>query len=1176
MRTLLLSLALYLAAGVALLSLAAAPASAQSGRGTISGVLADASGDVLTLADVEAANEQTRIVTTTRSNSDGLYALLNLPVGTYTVRFRKSGFAPLDRPGIAVGLQSAITLDATLRIGAVTDAVTVVAEQPLLEFRHAEVGATLGHAVVRDLPLSITGGRSLENFAYATVPSVEGNNWASNIAGGAAFSKEVILDGTSATIQIQGHISESSPPMEAVEEFKVETSGMPAEYGRTGGGIFNFTLRSGSNALHGSAYGQLRHEALNANTWINGTRAADDPSHAGLYAKPRDRQQLAGVSAGGPIVANRTFFFGAFEEYRQTRRQLGAFDRTVPIAPFLDGDFGALLDTTSRLGTDAAGNAIYRGAIFDPRTGLVFPGNVIPANRISPVSQRIVDIYRRSYRPLVAGQLSNNSAGPAYVDPAFTQHQFSVKVDHAITSAGRLSGSLISTRRPRTLADQGGIWDQTDDMGGPLSKARESAVTTYQVRISHSQVLSPTLLHEATATFNRFRNPSTSGSAGGDWPDQLGLNVPGAYGSFPQIEFGDGINGVDESDIGYGISDYYVANVYQYNDSVSWVKGRHVLKAGGEARFIQMNSHGDREYLSYAFSPTQTGIQGGPLANQVGFGFASFLLGEVASASQHVPTDLYGRRNYAALFVQDDYRVSDRLTLNLGLRWETTGGWREKYGHWANFNTGRVNPITGVPGALEYADEVDGSFEGRRDYRSFGPRLGVAYRLGERAVLRGAYGVFYTPIGVNIWQGVPYGFAPGFFGTNTVLPTGTSAAAFNWDTTGYPGTLVPATKDITYSQWGMVSVNPRSLDPGRIQQWNAGIEYALARNLVVGANYLGNNGTGLQSGDLERNQPDAAAMKALLTAGTEWSTVSDAASAAAAGVPYPYPGFSGPAWMALTPYPQAAAGYGPLFFVGSPLGRSHYQALQLTANTRGSRGVTSAFSYTLSRQRGNVDSGFTDRWSAGPIQDVTQLDREARVIGGNDRTHILKGYATWSLPFGSGRRFLGGTSGTANALVSGWSVSAIVRYESGRPLAITSSNSYGGWMYPIYVNRNAGVSVDPSFDGDGFNASHADAPANRYFDPKAFSNPAYGDLGTGPGRFAELRGFGGAYEDLGILKDLRFGRFTAQIKLEIFNVFNRRYFAEPITDISSPYFGQVTSTGAQPPRQGQLGVRFQW
>ncbi|MGE0865265.1 MAG: carboxypeptidase regulatory-like domain-containing protein, partial [Vicinamibacterales bacterium] len=1105
-------------------------ATAQSGRATIRGVVTDPSGATLARVDVAAVDGTTGTVAHGQTDAGGRYALVNLPVGRYTVTFTADGFGTLSRDDLEAGVQSALTLDVRLSLAEFAQGLTVSGQSPALDARSSSLGTSLSNEVVTSLPLNMTGGRSIENFAYAVAPGVEGNNWTANIAGGTAFSKEVLLDGTSATIQIQGHITESSPPLDAVEEFKVETSGMSAEYGRTGGGLFNFSLCSGTNRRHGSAHGQLRNEALNANTAMNTYLATADPSNADRYAKPRDRQRLAGLSLGGPIISNRTFYFGAFEEYRQTRRQLGPHDRTVPTPAFLDGDFSALLDRAAPLGTDAAGTTIYRGAIFDPRTALVFPGNVIPAGRISPVSRRIAELYRSSYQPIDPGRVINNAAGPAYIDPAATLQQASVKLDHQLSANGRLSGSYLWTRRPRTLVDQGGVWDGSDDFGGPLAKARKHEVTTYQARASHTQVLPGSVLHVATVTFSRFRNPSTAASAEGNWPSQLGLHVPGAYDSFPQIDFGNATNGIDTTGIGYGISNYYVADVLQLNDSVTWSRGRHLIKAGGELRLIEMSSYGDRAYLSYGFSPTQTGLQGGPLANHVGFGFASFLLGEVATASQHVPADFSGHRNYGALFIQDEMRLGDAVTLSVGLRWETTGGWRERDGRWANFNTAKVNPITGVPGTLEYADEVDGSFEGGRRYNQFGPRLGMAYQFSDRLVARGAYGIFYTPIGTNFWSGVPYGFAPGYYGINNIAQTPDGAAAFNWDQTAYPGTVSLPTRDPAYTQWGLVSTHPDSLKAGRVQQWSLGLEHELIRDLTVGVNYVGNRGSGLPSGDLERNQPNPAAMRQLLSRGTEWNWVADPASAADAGVPYPYPGFAGSAWMAITPYPQAAAGWGPLFFVGSPLGQTQYHAWQFTANKRSSRGISAATSYTWSRQRGNVDSLFQERWTAGAIQDITQLAREAGVIGTNDRTHVAKGYVSWALP-------------------RGWNISAIFRYESGLPLAVSSSNTYAGWHYPIYANRNAGVSLDRQFDSSGFNATDPGDPANRYFDPRAFSNPAYGELGTGPGRIEALRGFGAAYEDLGIVKAFALGRVRAQLKFEVINLFNRRYFADPVTQL---------------------------
>jgi len=308
---------------VALVLSMATPALAQSGRGTISGVVRDASGSVVPGVSVTATNRGTNAVTTVTTNADGLYSLRNLPIGTYSVNLTLSGFAPYTQEGITLALGETITLDHTLAVGGLAEAVTVSADTALLNRANPEIGTSMASDIVTNLPLNFAGGRSLENFAYAIAPSVEGNNWTSHINGGADFTKEVVLDGTSAVIQIGGHIGESSPSMEAVEEFTVQTSGVPAEYGRTAGGIFNFSLKSGTNQFRGSAYGYLRNEALNANTWHNNYLAATDPGISSKYERAEDRQYLGGASLGGPIIKDKTFFYLAAEEYQQTRFLLG-------------------------------------------------------------------------------------------------------------------------------------------------------------------------------------------------------------------------------------------------------------------------------------------------------------------------------------------------------------------------------------------------------------------------------------------------------------------------------------------------------------------------------------------------------------------------------------------------------------------------------------------------------------------------------------------------------------------------------------------------------------------------------------------------------------------------------------------------------------------------------------
>ena len=484
------------------------PAAAQSDRATISGSVMDSSGAVIPNAAVVLTNTETGVVTQASANDIGLYTLTNVPFGKYELKITAAGFKAYNRSRITVTVGQSLRLDVTLEPGQVQETVTVTADASLLKVDTAQISTTVQSAAIKDLPLSFGGGRAMENFAYALTPSVEGNNWTSYIAGGAAFSKEVLIDGISATAQIQGHVGETSPPMEAVQEFSVQTSGMSAEYGHTSGGVFNFALKSGTNEPHGSAFYYLRNEAFNANSWMNNWRLSQSPNDS-RYIRARDRQFLGGVSAGGPVVIpkvyngrNRTFIFGSFEKYTMSDYQLNQnYGSTVPVPEFLNGDFSQLL-TTTIVGQDALGRDVRSGQIFDPTTlrqvdgkwvSDPFQGNIIPQSRFSSVSKKIVDLYRKSYQPMIAGRLTNNSTGTLVNNPWSHQTQFTIKGDHSFSSSNKLSGSFTFSQRPRILTDQGGIWDplDPDSAGGPLAKARFQKVTGRQARISDNWTISP-------------------------------------------------------------------------------------------------------------------------------------------------------------------------------------------------------------------------------------------------------------------------------------------------------------------------------------------------------------------------------------------------------------------------------------------------------------------------------------------------------------------------------------------------------------------------------------------------------------------------------------------------------------------------------------------------------------
>lgn len=1164
------------------------PLLGQADRATIGGTVADPTGAVLPGVDVVAVNVDTGVQTVGLTNEVGNYSLPNLPIGTYRLTFSLPGFKTYERTDFRVTTGQRARLDVVLDIGELTELVTISASSELLESDNPMVAQTMQSEVLTDLPLSFAGGRAIENFAYAVTPGVEGNNWTSHIAGGQSFSKEVLIDGISATSQIQGHVGESSPTMEAVQEFKVQTSSVAsAEYGRTLGGIFQFALKTGTNDFHGSAFYYTRNEALNANTWMNNWNASQHPDDD-RFKRARDRQNLLGGSAGGPVIIpglyngrDRTFVFGAFEHFEQSRFEIGPMNKTVPIPAFLSGDFSRLL-TNEVVGQDALGRDVYAGAIYDPATRRTvdghivadpFPGNIIPSDRISSVSNQIAGIFRSGYTPMVSDRLTNNAGIPRINSPWFHQTQLTLKADHAVSDVNKFSGSLIWTQRPRILVDQGGIWDPSSEpSGGPLANSRKQEVTSRRATLSNNWTASPTLINTFNVSYNRYNNPSLSLEFENGWPQQLGLH-PDAAGNFPVIQFGSSVNGVWTERIGQQWTGRYIANTYIVSDSVNWISGSHNFRFGGEFWIQQMNSHDATQGpLSFNYSNQTTGIPGESWTNRIGFGFASFLLGEVDSANRGVPFDLYGRRNYWAVYFQDDFKVNQKLTLNLGLRWEQPQGYYEKYGRWANFNPNLTNTDLGIPGALEFA-EPGQTFEGDRDWSQLAPRIGLAYRVSDRLVLRGGYGIFYLPPSLQYWGGVPYSFAPGYRGTDRIDPLGQGTPIFSWDDAGYPGNPQPPTQDPNFVTWGMVAIDENSLQSSYTHQYNASVQWSFTADDMVEFTFMGNKGRQLHSGHLRRNQATRAAYEAAGVDPFAW--VWDEGSAAAAGVPYPYPGFSGQAGFALQPFPQVANTWGPLFYVGSPLGSSAYRSFQVNFTRRMSAGLAANASYSNSRTTGNVEDMFAEPWWVGVVQDVYNLDQEAKNVVGYDRTHVFKGLASWELPLGRGQRWLADSSGVVDAVLGGWTVTGIFRYESGVPLGIGANVWRPGWEGAVYADVVGPINT-VDFNRKGFDPGNPSDPVNRYFDPSAFASPGGHALGNGARLYEDLRGFGGAYEDLGIMKYWSLGETARlQFRFEALNIFNRHYFQNPQTGLGAGEFGNVVTTGGEP-RNMQVGLRLHW
>ena len=605
---------------------------------------------------------------------------------------------------------------------------------------------------------------------------------------------------------------------------------------------------------------------LDANTWTN--------DNLGIR-KPQQRAWDYGFSVGGPIVKNKTFFFGAFERYQQIDFRLNAGSASVPSLAFQNGDFSGLLGGDLCNGDNGVGlcsgydpNAnptpipvqdsnnqpltARANMIYDPDSTscstppCAFPGNIIPSDRISAVSQRVNAFYK-DY-PAQLGGIDNNSRGLLAGTPRQTPNQYVVKIDHVLREQDRVSGSWIYNKRPRILDDGGGLWQPGTTTGGPLSNGRYQLYWAHQFRLSESHTFSPRVLNILNFTYNLDYN-SSSPTNPGNWNQQLGFGDTGAK-TFPLIGFQDGQAGHSETYLGNTWQGSLSGLTVTTGDSVTWTKGRHNFTFGGDFKAHQVNNRTGQGALSFGFTYLTTAGWGYPYD---GFGYASFLLGRVANkASESVAYNLYGRQKGVSLFAQDSYKVTPKLTLNMGLRWNYNFRFHEKYGRWANFDLNAIDPTYGVPGRLVFAKNGNDSFYKNEYAKLFGPTFGFAYQLRPKTVVRGAFGLIYNPVGVTFFGGVPDGFAPqvGLNQTNN----------FNWsnpDGSGnYPGVTVKANAntDPVYGVFPEVSVDPRALRLGYSEAFNFGIQQELTSNTRLELSYVGNRGHHLTDTALAWNQ----------------------------------------------------------------------------------------------------------------------------------------------------------------------------------------------------------------------------------------------------------------------------------------------------------------------------------
>ncbi|MCI0622643.1 MAG: TonB-dependent receptor [Acidobacteria bacterium] len=1172
-------------AGLLIILLAGLPAYAQLDRGTITGLVLDASGAAIPNASVVITMTSTNTIYPTQTNDVGQYHLPNLPIGTYSIKFEAPGFKVQQRENITLQISQVLRLDAQLEVGSEKEVVNVVADAPLLQTETPEVGTTVARDYLFDLPLSFGdfSGRSPEYFAYRLTPGVEGDTWTSRINGSPTFSKEVLLDGASVTSSFSGHFGETSVSIEALEEFKIQTSGLSAEYGRTGGGVFNFVMRSGQNAPHGSLFGQLRNEALNANSFAN---------NASGRPRALERKHNFGGSFGAPIYIpkiyngkDKSFFFFALERFRQRALAYGAPNRSVPQLEMYDGNLSRLLTTTQN-GVDALGRPIFRGAIYDPLTlrqvngqfvADPFPGNIIPSERISQVSRRISSIAKQHYAPISSALVANNLV-PITSDPALDQKQWSFKIDHNLSQRQRISGSLARNIRPRFLTSgsaTGGVWDQREEGGGPLSEAWRQTINSWLARIAHDFTLSPTVLNHFIISFNRMVNPTLS--VHGGCGALLGIKGVLQDGPCPRINWGSGPAGVSFNDIGFPRNNFQAFNSWGIGDTVSWSKGKHNLKFGVDFRGNQVNNRlRDNTAGTFNFTSEQTGIPG---VNFIGHSFASFLLGGVNNASVAVPLVFGGRTYYYSGFVQDDFKISPKLTLNIGLRYEFQPPQVEVADRTSNFDLNLTDPLTGMKGAVVFAGEGPGRTGSRTfvasEKKNFGPRFGFAYSPDGKTSIRSAYGIFYSPGMINGFEAAP--FHRGFIGTNNLNNSLNYTSLFHWDN-GYPGNFIaPVLDPASWRDGGVTHWDPGAAKVPYTQQWNLNIQREITSTMTIDVGYVGNKSSGIWvANDIaQKNQLDP---KHLSLGSSLVSILNTDADAQRFGLSrLPYPAFAGgQLWQALVPFPHLARNGIGLATYNAPIGHSTYHSMQVIVNKRSSSGLNIYANYNLSKTIQNMEAALRGNRNPGRPLDYYNLSLE-KGIADNDQTHTIKMAILYDLPIGRGRKLFSNMNSVLNALVGGWNVNFIGNYASGTPLRFTGSGipGWNGRAGRPDLSNPDGASLLAGFDRDRLNfaaITRGNYSDHRYVRAGVFSDHRAFTLGNA-GFTSNIRDPWTVAEDLGIRKVLKVREgHEITITGELLNVFNRHIVSGIITNVLDPRFGQVSSVSGS--RVGQIGLRY--
>jgi hypothetical protein len=1129
---------------------------AQTSYGSIVGTVTDATraavpGASLTLTNMGTAER--RIAT---SDAAGNYQFVNLIPGNYRLEVESRGFKRYQREPIRVEVEASARIDAAMEVGDVAEVLTISSEQPLLQTQSATVGQLVEGRVVQEMPLNgrnvlnlialapgvvpqgSTSGSPLGNQAGGTYTNNTG--WGNyQIGGGMANQSAFYLDGVPLNT-VNANSPGLVPVQDAIQEFRVDTNAVSAEFGRFSGGVVNMATKSGTNEIHGSAYEYLRNKVLNANDFFN--------NRSGV-ARNAFTQNQYGVTTGGPVVRDKAFFFFSWENFalRNGKPNL----TTVPTPAMEAGNFAGLppiydpYTTCGLQGLQACPNG--------QPTRQPFANNVIPVSRFDPTAKVLMNVWGP---PNLPGNV-NNFAGNTSLGG--NQEQYTFRGDYTFREKHRLFGrytywngdSLPSDPFQKNFGGLKTLYGADDGVAGDTITLNPTTVVDF--RVSYLRALHAFRPQQTGTDLSQY---------GPAWA-ALASQVTLPEAPLPAVTGFAGFSGV------YIQS---VSNEYVLSGSVTKIMGRHSLKFGGEARrwdwgFVQSNTAAG----SFSFNNVFTAAN--PLSpGNTGYAFASYLLGTPSSGSLAGAAKVLQQIYYQGYYLTDSYRVTNRLTINLGLRLDVDGSFSERFNRTVVWQPGATDPLgqqvgRNLKGQLAFVNTPAypdrSQLGGARALAA--PRVGIAWSVAKDTVIRTGYGLSWvSPEQIN-YSLPPFQSAINAATTTMVTSVNGGLTPLNTLSNPFPGGLI---EPLNNNPAGLSRFEGQSFNapvPGQpftsVQQWNLQVQHQFSQGVSVDVGYAGSKATHLSFSVLPINQlPDQylAMGPALLNSVPNPFYGVLPSSAGTLGLP------TVTAEQLLRPYPQ----FLNLGDSAPQRGDSTYHALQMRVVKRLGAGGTVQAAYTWSKLLSDTDT--LSSWleaghSVGGVQDPSNLRLEKSLTSFDAAQRLVVSYVV-DLPIGKGKRILGNIHGVADKALSGWGIAGVSTFQTGLPLAFTTASnltsSLGGGSRPNVISSNVGL------------GGSAQSRIGEWFNTAAFAQPAAFTFGNEPRTDPVLKAAGIANWDFTVVKQTQIGeRMKLDFRTEFFNLFNRVQFADPGTSLGTPQFGIVTSA-MNLPRLVQMGLRL--